>query len=1425
MKNFIFKTGKGLICLLAIVYFNMSSAYASLVSQIGYIEVTPIEANHVINTYQNLIILDVRNPTDYENGHILGAISIPISELNTKYITLDKNFTILVYGKNNGNSEACKLLWKNGYKSLYSLAIDNEDLVKTTLNFIINNNTKTLSRRQNIKSSNSLGTKKSIISSNYCVSIGGSTKYEYIQNISTSILSEGVMSITVEIYIANPEGCVYGESCPSYDDSPEFINAWIDWNGNDMFEPDERVLNAALTGYSGMNYKGTMSTSTVVNIPENAKDLTWIRVNLGWDYDPNDPCEYSWEWGHVGDKEIIISNQPPAIEDIIISGIGVPDSNFPLTNDVSVTGEEKVKFDAKLKENDNYEITEINWSGKDIITGKGNPYECIAGSGTHGNKNVDCTVVYKHKANGSIGKVKKSKDFKLFFHKEGKDSGTENPPNWFRYWKKDKAVPDMESSTYDPTIPGYGRMTGFGVLKLGSIAAGQHYDPAIVLTGTALGTGLEKTEIFGGPKVTGIDCVAEVIAHENYHKWVNDQWGFFGSFFLRTDSDEDIKINKDDNLPDFYEKATSKTSITNTDTYNLDAKKSPQTHEYARYGDQEYMAMRTGNDKKGVKSGDWAYPGKQTETGSTKSAPLVIKSQTTNKTSYAKFTGNYTDEAKDNNSNGVYDILRVTAEIEVSDRGVFGILAKLNDGDTTEVTFITKQITLEEGIEILVFDFDGIDISESGIDGSYKVSFILINGYGDEIDNQAYTTANYKASDFKVKDVSFTNQYSITGNDLNYDNKFDSLTFNIGININVADNYKIEGGLYDKNGDAIEILTKNVFLEKSNHEVQLKFDGKKINSRKINGPYYLRYLGISKETLLDFRNDAHSTSGYKYTEFQSSKTTFDGQFNYNGIDTDGDNLYNYLRTNIGIYTELAGQFKISGALFDLQDNQITENEVQVDLTNGNNTIEFNFNGKTINAFGIDGPYKLKNLTLINGNGIMVDFLSVADTTLFFSSADFQKPDIRLVSLLGRYEDYKTDVDSNCTYNFLTVKAEVALGELGYVIAKAKLEDVNGNEICWAENIAKLSSDTIQYILLNFDGESIYKQGVNGPYSIKNFYIYHTGDPTVPDYVVNAHTTKPYNFNEFDTIPGMQIAKFETICSGDSLHIGDTIFTEPGQYTINLTDANGCDSTVVLTLSVNPVYNETAQATICQGDIYTFGKQTLTEAGKYTEVFESAFGCDSTVVLTLVVNPVFNETTHVNICQGETYTFGKQTLNKAGVYTEVFTSTFGCDSTVVLTLNIEFVEKPVLIANADTLSCNMEGEYSWYLNDKLIENVKTKNYTVETTGNYQLSIINKNGCHSPRSDSLFVTKTSTVDLEYIKNIIVYPNPTTGKVSIKGLKIQTETFMQLFNAAGKRIYAHSVAVPQTEIDMTDYAPGIYTLALSQGNMKVNIKIVKL
>ena len=93
----------------------------------------------------------------------------------------------------------------------------------------------------------------------YCPSSGGSTQYEHISNAILTPNGDGTMKLQVNVFIANPEGCVAGQECPSYDPSPEHVNAWIDWNGDKKWDEAERVMDKDLTGYLAINYGGTMT--------------------------------------------------------------------------------------------------------------------------------------------------------------------------------------------------------------------------------------------------------------------------------------------------------------------------------------------------------------------------------------------------------------------------------------------------------------------------------------------------------------------------------------------------------------------------------------------------------------------------------------------------------------------------------------------------------------------------------------------------------------------------------------------------------------------------------------------------------------------------------------------------------------------------------------------------------------------------------------------------------------------------------------------------------------------------------------------------------------------------------------------------------------------------------------------------------------
>jgi len=87
-----------------------------------YTNVTVSVAKDMIDTNPYLVILDVREPYEYEEEHIKNAILIPVGELAGRLDELDKNKPTLVYCKSGGRSAtACGILDGNGFTEVYNM--------------------------------------------------------------------------------------------------------------------------------------------------------------------------------------------------------------------------------------------------------------------------------------------------------------------------------------------------------------------------------------------------------------------------------------------------------------------------------------------------------------------------------------------------------------------------------------------------------------------------------------------------------------------------------------------------------------------------------------------------------------------------------------------------------------------------------------------------------------------------------------------------------------------------------------------------------------------------------------------------------------------------------------------------------------------------------------------------------------------------------------------------------------------------------------------------------------------------------------------------------------------------------------------------------------------------------------------------------
>ena len=190
-----------------------------------------------------------------------------------------------------------------------------------------------------------------------------------------------------------------------------------------------------------------------------------------------------------------------------------------------------------------------------------------------------------------------------------------------------------------------------------------------------------------------------------------------------------------------------------------------------------------------------------------------------------------------------------------------------------------------------------------------------------------------------------------------------------------------------------------------------------------------------------------------------------------------------------------------------------------------------------------------------------------------------------------------------------------------------------------------------------------------------------------------------------------------ICEGESYAFNGQSYTEAGTYTASLQAINGCDSVVTLNISVTPLNNQTFNATICAGEIYNENGFMANESGTYTrEVVEN--GCTSTWTLNLTVLPVSAETISATICEGESYEFNGQSYTEAGTYTASLQAINGCDSVVTLNISVTPLNNQTFnaticageIYNENGFMANESGTYT----REVVENGCTSTWTLNLT---------------------------------------------------------------------------------------------------------------
>ena len=342
-------------------------------------------------------------------------------------------------------------------------------------------------------------------------------------------------------------------------------------------------------------------------------------------------------------------------------------------------------------------------------------------------------------------------------------------------------------------------------------------------------------------------------------------------------------------------------------------------------------------------------------------------------------------------------------------------------------------------------------------------------------------------------------------------------------------------------------------------------------------------------------------------------------------------------------------------------------------------------------------------------------------------------------------------------------------------------------------------DTIYFTNTSIDGDSFFwdfGDGTNTSDSIPEFHVYdeagtYTISLTVTDIGSGLDSTSTQIVNVYEIpSPGLTLSGEPEFCEGESVDIS----AMPGMLYLWST-------------------GETSQTI------------TVNTSGSYSATIYNTSNTACWVQSETVVITVINVDTTVmdaTICDGEVYNFGTQIITEPGDYTEIFTAITGCDSVVNLTLNVTVIDTSVTV-NFPTLTANLDNAvYQWVdcsNGYSAISGANEQSFTPLISGSYAVVL-----------EMDFCTDTSScynVDLTGLEQTLEHqlflasPNPTSGMVN---LQLAEYAEVSIIDVLGYKIFEAVLPNGRHVINLADNPKGIYFIVCTGQTQTRLIKIIK-
>ncbi|MFA6705600.1 MAG: T9SS type A sorting domain-containing protein, partial [Bacteroidales bacterium] len=208
-----------------------------------------------------------------------------------------------------------------------------------------------------------------------------------------------------------------------------------------------------------------------------------------------------------------------------------------------------------------------------------------------------------------------------------------------------------------------------------------------------------------------------------------------------------------------------------------------------------------------------------------------------------------------------------------------------------------------------------------------------------------------------------------------------------------------------------------------------------------------------------------------------------------------------------------------------------------------------------------------------------------------------------------------------------------------------------------------------------------------------------------------------------------------------------------------------------------------------------------------------------------------------ICQGDVYSLNGFNVSTSGLHTQNLQTIKGCDSIIVLNLVVN--PTPIIPEDLDAQIISNYIELTWqdngssyiiYRNDDSLTtttNPTYLDYDLIHEQSYCYKVKSMNGdCESEFSNIVCKTYLSLENINQTNiSTKLYPNPTNVKASLEVEGLNAEAYVLIYDMVGRVIQRHKInkGKNELEIDLTGYAKGVYSIRIMNDNINQTKKLI--